>query len=1701
MRDLQLWRLLRRRYFEPDEIVPLLRDLATRDLNERMPFFGLLPAALLHPSAEVRAAAVAALRGARGYLGLRHIVIALHDRDAAVRLAAVEALRDSLAGDDWPRWAHALFHPDPAVREAALATDRPFPPPEWQRFYLWPDPIWHETVHRQIEALALPGAAMSLLFDYVHRGMIEPPLARRWASRLSWDDWLHWWQNELPGEHANYDNLRQSVWQPDGARALLQGYRFDERIDQAIHLFWESDPPDPPGQPDPSQRFFDLILENSLERPESFRAWLAFTVLCIAVQRKTWHPRAAELIAVLQPEFLACSWVPREVRHAAIAGLHRIGDRCPRIPDERVRPLLQAVPLAGAAGLSAPDTSPQREQGDTSPLAGAGRLCDVCRDDAGRLDPWAVGGILRLLSEKPYQRLLEWVGLDPVVAALQHDVDRALPFLDLTDDGPQGRKHLILEASIRLAAPQRTRFLALLARELGGKDLDVLEALDGQEACQVFGQVLALGEPVDRPSWATASADLADKLSRALVEALDLFLHTWLAHPSAERSWLGLGMLQRLCRQAKPKLLVRAVAGLEPPLLGRFLAVTPLCLGLTQNLETQLAKALADHADEGVRSWAGTRLGDEDGAGLPRARLGLCELLRQRADLSGPSLDVCQLLLGSHDPLPAVAEQFARFYSEDEAFLKQLDSQVGNSYRGKKRLPILAHAWLGRLDQHALAFGALVGSDPGGWAAVLRAAGSFPVAVLRQRFWSATLRLLQLWRDAEPFRLAPVWSPALGEVLTGALTSDVAETAARILLLWRERAPASPLPPGLEGRIAALLPTLPEPVRQLLSPWLEGVALPPTPEPPTTPEPAPSETDLLRRQILGSSDLDFLADCAARPDEAMAAEATRRLVALGEPGVGRLAEVLARVPPPPCVASLAVSVQDWPEGPALEAMRQLVRRKEADPEVRFRVGLDLHERGEPDLLPHLLDAAVSEADRTWFSVDDWNWLRSLAPDPLALAVALVRSPQRPALAAAVGELVAVEEANPEVRRALLLALEAGTEVERPLRRAAAEWLAAHGDTASVLPLLLQDEPSSEPPYPQLLARLPFEMVDSVVNSVLMAGQGEPAEEMLLGLLRADGVNIFAREEAYGKLLARANSQSVRQAAREEVKKSRFGRRSFKLRRVGETFAWGVNMGRQLTGKLFSIEMIAGEQLGYTRFRENKLYITPMPLLRGVPYAREIVRALILHEYGHHMYHRGDASEAVWRQSEQEGLQRLLNLVSDEHLERNLRALDRNFGDMLKMLGSYAFQRSTRELAVENLLYTLQGSSFDVLVGTPLRTARRRGCVSVESGAILAQMERAGMAFARFMRALRMNLGNRHNDPKVAEALALFKGARFRHSTMAEMLEIARKLREIFGAEAQLLESFGQDEALEVDETDLDEAGEGITREEVQRETQRQFDPRRRRTDSDHPPLLPSHGLNLSPEEEFDKITEVRVMPYDPAQHAALAQPVARQAVKMRQYLQKLGIGLEQQRFRLSGRLFDRTRAQAVVLRSDPRMLISRSLKQKTDLFLGVVIDCSGSMSYYESMEKAKRFGALLAEAARGNPGIDLRLFGFTDQVIYDAGNATRCAVHSLVASGGNNDAAGLWHAAQVARASKRKAKLLVMISDGEPTECSVAALKALVERLTRRWKICCAQVAVQPLTEICFPNYVLLEENNLDECVRRFGAVMARLVLQALAGG
>jgi hypothetical protein len=585
------------------------------------------------------------------------------------------------------------------------------------------------------------------------------------------------------------------------------------------------------------------------------------------------------------------------------------------------------------------------------------------------------------------------------------------------------------------------------------------------------------------------------------------------------------------------------------------------------------------------------------------------------------------------------------------------------------------------------------------------------------------------------------------------------------------------------------------------------------------------------------------------------------------------------------------------------------------------------------------------------------------------------------------------------------------------------------------------------------------------------------------------------QQALAELVSEASNDEVRKQARNRLWLG--GSRYAKLRLLADTFAWGVRIGRQLLGQAFTLEMIADERLGYTRLHQTRLHISPLPILRGHPDGEVLVKALILHEYGHHIYHKGREAEEVWSQAESERLHQLLNLVSDEHLERNLRARDTTWGNWLKMLAAYAFQHSAREMPFETLLDKLQRRAFAVLSNTTLGVARKKGCVAITNGRLLQGMEQAGLSMARFMRALRMGLGDRHDDPRVAEALALFK-KRFRQSTMQEMLEIARRLREIFGDEADILDLVGQDQALACDADDLADAAEGITNSEVQQAVRVALEGGGKSGNRPNPFARGGQTLNRGSEEDFPLLENVVPVAYDPASHQSYVARVGRAAAQMRQYFRNLGVGVVQQRFRVTGRQIDRSRLQPAILKGDPRLLIARQMKPLTDLFLGVLIDCSGSMDSAGKIEKARLFGTLLAEAVRGNRAIDLRLWGFTDEVIYDAGTARRCAAHALDASGGNNDAGALWYAARVARRSARKAKMLVMISDGSPSACSVTSLRVLVERLSWRMGILCAQVAVEALDEICFPHYVLLEEGQTDECVRRFGVVIQRLVRQAL---
>jgi Mg-chelatase subunit ChlD len=255
---------------------------------------------------------------------------------------------------------------------------------------------------------------------------------------------------------------------------------------------------------------------------------------------------------------------------------------------------------------------------------------------------------------------------------------------------------------------------------------------------------------------------------------------------------------------------------------------------------------------------------------------------------------------------------------------------------------------------------------------------------------------------------------------------------------------------------------------------------------------------------------------------------------------------------------------------------------------------------------------------------------------------------------------------------------------------------------------------------------------------------------------------------------------------------------------------------------------------------------------------------------------------------------------------------------------------------------------------------------------------------------------------------------------------------------------------------------------------------------------------VGPGERFDRITRVVRVRGDRAEHARIAAEVTRHAARLRALLDELGLRREPVKARLAGHALDRGRLRALVTRGDPRILIARAPVRRTDLFLGTLIDCSGSMSAGDNIERARRFAILLTEAVHPLAGVEARFFGFTGSQIYDAGDAADCGVTALRAGGGNNDAAGLLHAANVAAASRRRAKVLVMISDGLPTACSVAAVRGLVTTLTRRRGIVCAQVAMRPMGEVMFPHHLVLDDAQLDVAVARFGRMIGDLARRVL---
>ncbi len=1691
MRDLLLWRRL-----DPEAapaaddaeptIEQLLRELSAQSLAVRAPVLGRVVRFIERAGPVPRAAAVLALRGATGVRAFKTIVARLDDEDPTVREAAVTALAESAAGQP-ARWAHAIFHPRTDVRALALRIGGPATASHYGLFLRAdPDPANAEAAR----AAPWPKQPLRLVVDFHARGLLGAAEAARKLGDTATNNLRNFLRGSLrrspPAVAVVVDALEAGQVPPVPAE--------HDVLDQLIQIAIDAGP-----DHESLGRALGMAVMGHHDRVLR-RRWVA--ALAPRLHDPALPDALLEIAAGCLPAWLGAKAIPVSVRRRAVEGLGRYRDNIGGIARQLVESLLDS---------------------------------DLSRREPDGIDLKVIARLGALLPERRVRTVTDRFGHTAILEAAIADATawRAVC------EGPEGLAEWVLKSARRFRADALPELRAVaLATWVATSDKKRYDAalsdLAGKSSGTVIVALTRLADAglvsLSAKSLERLAVDLAAKVApKELCETLREQLRVS-ADPPSE---IGLTLIVQVARRPADARIRAAMPHWDTDELRRLVRFADEYRAIRHDKEKVIAEFLADHLEADLAEW-GRQLGrrvELDPSETSRAktdayrlnkaereRIALCpeaelkaalgpalgapchgvaEALSRRLGAPRPNVWACVALIGSVDGPADVSAQLDRYHHDDTDFADAVRRGVVATWESNVSLGPFGHAWLHRWETHAFTLLRWYDASEAGVVGWLTASLGFRGELGRRTWWEGTASILVLRSYREADKLRQMRSQALVELLVEQLDTEVGLFAARMLVALSRVGAIPVMAPPLTQRIEEIAPDVDPETRDQLSRLAKLDGIPQRGE--AARRLVPRETDEEFARIKTTTDLELLEIACALGSPRFVHEAALRLIELGADGQARLARLLGRRPRVRSLRTLIESIPLWSDEAALAVARALFDDPDATAVERFRVALSFAERGEPGWIERAVDVVAAPSDHVWFMREDWIAMiarvEHLRPVCCKLAACDQPHAYRPAVA-----WVLEQALDDELAEALRGFLDCGSERPFNVRKHAAKRLHGRGD-AFALPLAVAaaiDETAEDPSW--LLQGAgrgaAGTIMDIVLDAVELTGNRVWAESQAVTLIRLPRLDPMTRRQSLRRMLVEANTESVRKQVVELIGPSL--ERDVKLMRVAEIFAWGVRRGRELTGRVFRVHMTTKRHdLGFTRFTANRVFVSPLPVLTGARHGRDVVEALVLHELGHHMFHATEDDATVWRRAQNEGLHSLLNLVADEHLERNLRAIEPAYGDRLKRLAAYAFQHSERETPIENLLTMLLGATLPVLSARPLGVAYKETCVVVQRGALLRELERIGQPFARFVRAMRMGLGDRHGDPVLREALDLFKGG-FRHHDMEGLYRVTKRLAELYGGAADLAQQFGGHEGLEWDERSGTIHGEGINDEDVQREVERILDPRQLKADPDAKGPPGKLAVNVNPDARFDLITNIERVPADPEAHRPIAMEVRRASDRLREYLARLGLAMVHVRARLRGRAFDRTRTRAVVTRRDPRMLVARETRVESDLFIGIAIDCSGSMQVGTSMDKAHRFGVLIAEAVKGLPGVDARFFGFTDRIIYDAGDARNCAVTSLRPGGGNNDAAALHHVAKVAMSSRRKAKLLVMISDGLPTECSVAALRALVHDLTRRRGIVCAQVAVRPLAEVCFPHHIVLSQEDIETSTRRFGEIVSRLVQQAM---
>jgi hypothetical protein len=580
--------------------------------------------------------------------------------------------------------------------------------------------------------------------------------------------------------------------------------------------------------------------------------------------------------------------------------------------------------------------------------------------------------------------------------------------------------------------------------------------------------------------------------------------------------------------------------------------------------------------------------------------------------------------------------------------------------------------------------------------------------------------------------------------------------------------------------------------------------------------------------------------------------------------------------------------------------------------------------------------------------------------------------------------------------------------------------------------------------------------------------------------------------------------------------------------ASEVTQWATHIGQELLGRPVVVRKYF---YGLGRTREDRtrqaaeIEISDVPVTSGHPYGEDVMRGLVLHELGHHLYDIGMPGHKTTRGiARSEGIDVLYDILCDERLERKLRARREQWGCYFDRLAAYAFAEHERLFSLEEfatlvnngqrshatmqkLPQEMSAAAVRAAIANrqlpgeivPMTTAQPLVRVRLRDQELMA-IPGATPILGAFLLCLRGGIAPLHYPNPQLMTVLKHVPRNLKNLSHAGILQVARHVaaalwgeptpKEVTHEIQKLLQLFPH--AMLGKHGAFNGKTSPNTPHDRDRVPIRQEQPPVGKPCSPRTAQRRPLSLNLDPTTTFPVLTHDSELSYDADSHFAVVKKIQPHLQLLRGYLNDLNAQEKEIPASRQGHRIDIAQVRKLVYRPTVNLLVRSETRQHLDHYLGIVIDGSDSMAG-ERMERAIAFAVLLSESAKGIRGIEGHINAFDGETFYRLGDLQQTSVASLWARGGNNDAGALARAADLAVQSRKRHKTLIMISDGTPSQCSFASLATLVRHLTRAYHLHCIQVAVAPIERVAFPRYVDLSRSTLDQAVRHFGRLLVQI--------